>query len=242
LTAFHRYAVIVLLALSFSLFDIALAIHCDRRAVRRWVGRLIEEDDINLDDRQRSGRPPTLSREEETAIVDKAKEWPFVTPGMIKSELKLTVSNRTIDRVLIKAGLYGRIAMKSYPYTDTQKQIRLAFANNLKGKGNDFWDHVLFTDESSSQLGLHGNRIYVRRPRGDYYKWVGTYVWKDESKIKTGKLKFFAGFSSTGKTKLYFYEKMTGDQMINIINTNILPESHRIFGNNGWYILHDNDK
>jgi hypothetical protein len=29
------------------------------------------------------------------------------------------------------AGLYGRVAMKSFPYSDTQKQVRMAFCNHV---------------------------------------------------------------------------------------------------------------
>lgn len=183
-----------------------------------------------------------LTEEEKTLIVARAAEDPFVTPGMIKAELNLDCSYRTIDRVLISADLFGRVAARSYPYTDSQKQVRLAFANRYVNQPLEFWDSIFFTDESSLQLGMHANRVYVRRPRGDQYKFVDDYVWKDLTKIRSGKIKFFAGFSSNGVGKLYFYEKMTGGEMVRIIDENILPETARLFPNQRWEILHDNDK
>jgi transposase len=204
---------------------------------------MMDDDHIDFSDRPRSGRPEMLTEEEKTLIVARAAEDPFVTPGMIKVELSLDISARTIDRVLISADLFGRVAMKSYPYTDTQKQIRLAFSNAMLAKPENFFDKVFFTDECSFQLGMHGNRVYVRRPRGEQFKWNDKYVWKDETKIKSGKIKFFAGFSSNGVGELYFYEKaMTGGEMVRIINENILPETRHLFPNGGWEILHDNDK
>lgn len=98
---------------------------------------------------------------------------------------------------------------------------------------------MLFTDESSFQLGLHHNRVYVRRPKGDQYKFMDEYVWKDETKIKSGTIKFFASFSSNDIGELYFYEKMTGGEMIRIIDANIVPEMQRL---KCHFILHDNDK
>lgn len=235
LSTVQRYSIIAYLAEGHTLDWIASFLKRDIRSVRRWVGRMSEE----MVDHHRSGRPPMLNEEEKTLIVARAVEDPFVTPAMIRNELDLSCSDRTIDRLLQQAGLFGRVAMRSYPYTDTQKQIRLAFCNNLIGKENSFWDSVFFTDESSLQLGMHGNRVYVRRPRGERYKFAEEYVWKDESKIKSGKIKFFAGFSSKGVGELYIYTKMTGKQMIEIINKNVLGEMKRL---NCSLILHDNDK
>jgi transposase len=237
----QRYAIAVLFAEGYSLGAIAERIGCDERSVERWLFTL-QYDEWRMQDQQRSGRPQILTEEEQTLIVARATEDPFVTPAMIKAELDLDCSPRTIDRVLIGAGLLGRVAMKSYPYSDTQLQIRLAFANNLKAKDKAFWYNVFFTDESSLQLGMHANRVYVRRPRGDQFKWLDDFVWKDESKKKSGKIKFFAGFSANGVGKLYFYEKMTGAEMIRIIDENIVPETDRLFGHRNWQILHDNDK
>jgi hypothetical protein len=100
-------------------------------------------------------------------------------------------------------------------------------------------------------MGLHGNRVYVRRPKGDDMAFLPDYIHQDNSKKQSGKVKFFGGFClKGGVSKLYFYEKaMTGEKMIEIIKTNIIPETQRLFNIDikkgkltQWYILHDNDK
>ena len=241
LTLFQRHAIFVLIALDFSIADIAIHLHCDIRTVDRWIYRSIE----HIDHLPRSGAPSILTEEQKELIVARACENPFVTPQEIKLELDLDCATRTIDRVLISAGLYGRVAVKSYPYSDTQKQIRLQLSNSLLLSDthcSDFFERIFFTDESSVQLGLHGDRIYVRRPRGDYYKFLDQYVVKDRSALHTGKIKFFAGFCARGVGKLYFYTRMTGKEMIKIVNENVLPECRRLFPTGGWQILHDNAK
>jgi len=244
LTLLQRHSIITLLAFGQNVKEISLFLKRDMRTIKRWINSAFNSVDVNLDmkDQHRTGRPSVLNEEEKTLIVARAAEDHFVTPSMIKIELDLNCSSRTIDRVLIEANLNGRIAMKSYPYTDTQKQIRLLFANNMLSKTNSFWDNVLFTDESSLQLGLHHNKVYVRRPRGDQYKFMDEYVWKDESKKHSGTLKFFGSFSSHGIGKLYFYKKMTGKEMIKIIKKAIIPDARRLLSAGPWYILHDNDK
>ena len=109
--------------------SIAAMVCCDIRTVSRWLDRAIE--DFNLEDKHRSGRPLLLTAAQKSDIVACSHANPFVTPAMIKNELRLNCSYRTIDRVLIDAGLYGRVALKSYPYTDTQKQIRMQFSNYI---------------------------------------------------------------------------------------------------------------
>jgi transposase len=243
LTLFQRHTIIVLVAQAYTINEIAEIIHCDIRTVSRWLYRSIEC--IDLHDKHRSGRPPLLSKWEQALIVARALDDPFVTPGMIKNELDLECSYRTIDRVLIKAGLYGRVALKSFPYTDTQRQVRMQFCNYILDsvkKDPDFLSKIFISDESSLQLGLHGNRIYVRRPRGDQYKLMDIYVWGDLTKVKSGKVKFFAGFCRRGVGKLYYYTKMNGAEMIKIIDENVIPEARRLFPDGIWYLLHDNDK
>jgi transposase len=241
LTLFQRHAIFVLVALEFSITEIAVHLHCDVRTVDRWLYRSIE----HIDHLPRAGRPEILTEEQKTLIVAWACENPFVVPADIKRELDLHCATRTIDRVLIQAGLFGRVAKLTYPYSDTQKQVRLSMANNLLRQDFEdplFWTRLFITDESSAQMGVHGNRIYVRRPRGDIYIFMDKYVWHDKSKLHSGKIKFFGGFCAHSVGKLYFYEKMNGKEMKKIINENILPECRRLFPAGGWQVLHDNSK
>jgi transposase len=253
LTALQRHATVVLLAVGQDFKAIAAILACDVRSVRRWIGRAF--DDGCFEDAERYGRPSMLTDEEKKRIVARAVDDPFCTPGMIKAELQLEVSARTVDRVLVEAGLFGRVALRTYPYTDTQRAIRIQFSTHIldrtiKEREEDGFvvieldwaaclDVLYITDESSLQLGLHGNRFYVRRPRGDQYRFLKRYVWPDESKLKTGTIKFFGAFCATGIGKLYFYEKMNGAEMARIVDQRFVPEMREMKCNE---FLHDHDK
>jgi DDE superfamily endonuclease len=100
-------------------------------------------------------------------------------------------------------------------------------------------DVLYITDESSLQLGLHGNRVYVRRPKGDAYRMLDQYVWHDETKVKTGTIKFFGGFSASAIGELYFYEKMNGQLMARIVDERFVPEMRQLGCKE---FLHDHDK
>lgn len=241
LTVGQRWAIVAFTSISMPISLIASTLKIDERTVRFWQKKL-EEGDYSMQRKPSTGRPESLDFDTKADIVATVVEWPFQTPAMVRAELDLTVSNRTIDRVLITAGLYGRRAKQTYPYTIGQKQVRLAFANRYVQQPDSFWDTVYFTDESSFQLGLTKNLVYVRRPSGKAFEMEEEYVWKNETKVKSGTIKFFGGFCSTGVSKLFYYEKMTGAQMVEIIEENIVPETQRLFPNGGWLILHDNDK
>ena len=245
LSVFQRGAIVALVGAGHSVDSIASMICCNARTVSGWLDRALE--DFNLEDKYRSGRHLLLTAAEQSDIVAFAHTQPFVTPSIIKNQLKLKCSYRTIDRVLIDSGLYGRVALRSYPYTDTQKQIRMQFSNYILYNdvhNPDFFSKIFITDESSLQMGLHGNRVYVRRPRGDDMAFLPDYIHQDNSKKQSGKIRFFAGFCLNGVSELYFYEEtMTGKKMVEIIKENIIPETKRLFGDGvQWLILHDNDK
>ncbi len=132
--------------------------------------------------------------------------------------------------------------MKSYPYSESEKAVRLAFCNYILKQKDEFFDTIFFTDESSLQLGMLANRIYVRRPKGEVWHFADTYTWKDESKKRSGTIKFFGGFSSKGVGKLHYCVKMNGAAMNDVVKNNIIPEMRRLFPSGPAYILHDNDK
>jgi hypothetical protein len=63
------------------------------------------------------------------------------------------VSTRTIRNRLDEAGLFGRVARISYPYTEEHIDKRLQFANDYAGWDGNDWSTVLFCDEAHIWLG-----------------------------------------------------------------------------------------
>jgi hypothetical protein len=156
---------------------------------------------------------------------------------MINAGLDLSCSMRTIDRVLISADLHKRVA-KSYPYSESEKASRLAFANYILEQEDEFFDRILQLVPST----MHINCIHVRRTTGETVHFADTYTWKDENKKRSGTSKFFAGFSSHGVGKLHYYAKIDGKVMKCIVADNIIRGMRRLFPSGPAYTLHGNDK
>jgi len=111
----QRSSIAALSSLGFDVPKIAELTSCDSRTIQHWIDRFNQHG--NLDDEPRSGRPPLTDTDDNQAIVSMAEEIRFVTPKQIRSELQLHVSARTVRRVLDQAGLFGRVARVSYPFT-----------------------------------------------------------------------------------------------------------------------------
>jgi hypothetical protein len=160
---------------------------------------------------------------------------------MIKSEQKLDCSASTVDRLLIKKNLFGRIAKKEPNYSEKQLQARVAFGRALEHWTKEQWERMIFVDATPFNLGMNNNRIYVRRPPDEAYN--PKYMWKDEGKATRGVvIKLWTGFAANGRLSLGFYDgSLDGRTYIKLINEHLLPSARRLFPSGQWYVLHDND-
>jgi hypothetical protein len=61
------------------------------------------------------GRPLAIDDALEKEIVEFVIKTPFVTPKTIRAVFDIDASKRTIDRMLIRNGLYGRRARRQHP-------------------------------------------------------------------------------------------------------------------------------
>jgi hypothetical protein len=99
----------------------------------------------------RSGRPAALNEREKDVLVMASTINNRLTPRVLKKELELEVSTRTIDRTLQEAGLFGRVALKKRKFDDEEKKKRLSFAEGYKHWTEKEWERVLFADEAIIQ-------------------------------------------------------------------------------------------
>ena len=228
-------------AVGHSVDDIAVHTRASQKTIKKWIDRA--HDDLKLADRDRSGRPSKLDSEQRKRIRDRAEDHPFVVPKMIKNEQKLNVSPRTIDRSLIRDGLYGRVAKKQPAYTPAKLQARFAFGKAFEHSvwTEADWGKVIFTDETSFNMGMHRSRIYVRRPKGKAFD--KKFIWNDESQVHCGSAKVFLAFSAGGRATVGFYQgNLTKQKMKSLVQDYLHPFVRRVFPNAEYYIIHDNDQ
>ena len=161
LSLIQRSSIVALSSLGFDVAKIAELSSCDPRTIQHWIDHFAQHG--NLADEPRSGRPPVTAPEVDQSIVSMAQEICFVTPKEIRRDLQLNVSSRTVRRRLDQAGLFGRVARVSYPFTQEDVRQRLAFVSNYGGWNESQWNTVLFSDETHVILGGNG-QVWVQRP------------------------------------------------------------------------------
>ena len=159
----ERAAILTMHKLGMSRSEIAHRVPCSETSVSRWTTRW--EDAHSLADSVRSGRPRCTSEQTDQAIQDSAEDKVNTTPRLVKSDLSLDCSARTIRRRLDEVGLFGRVRQEEHAYSDDTLRQRLTFAEGYSRWTEDEWARVMFSDETHFHLGQYG-REYVQRPVG----------------------------------------------------------------------------
>jgi hypothetical protein len=208
---------------------------CDRRTIQHWVTHY--QDHHSLGDEPRSGRPRVTSEDTDSSIVAAATETPVTTPRVIRSELHIDASARTVRRRLNEAGLFGRVARIEYPFTEAHITQRLQFAQEHQSWTDDKWAHILFGDETYICLGAHG-RIWVQRPQDEAY--LSQFMVQGQSNFAP-KIGIWACFSSQGVGALrIFDDNMDTTLYTDTVHQFMKPCALRFWPNGPWFYLHDN--
>jgi len=238
-----RYGIVALHTYGVSNRKIAEHLSVTRNAVaavlKRWKATGVPHSG------SRTGRPRATDEETDVNIVVTAKIEPFTPPRGIKRKLDLEVSPRTVDRRLIEAGLYGRVARRKRKYTNAERVKRLAFANGYRHWTAEQWKKVLFSDEKCFFGDGYCGRTYVRRPRGDENEALQPEytVHKTAHSVKVN---VWACFCAAGVGYMHiFNENMDAALLKSILAANVIPSAHKYFSVDPpeqWYLQHDNDK
>ncbi|GFT17183.1 transposable element Tcb1 transposase [Trichonephila clavipes] len=68
------------------------------------------------------------------------------------SSCKISVSAQTVRNVLHSAGLKARTPRKKPYISEVNRKRRLEFAMKYKNKPMDFWEKIIFSDESKFEI------------------------------------------------------------------------------------------
>lgn len=201
--------------------------------MRKWSEAF--EDNGDVEDDYRSGRPRKLNSAEREAIIEHAEGAPKAsTPRQIKHALNLSVSAKTIRRELDDAGLFGRIARQVPPLTDAHRKKRVSFA---EGYSNMSWDTVLFSDEMSITVGPQG-QTWVQRPIGE--AWNADYCV--EVRKHPPKMHVWGCFCYHGVGEIYVFEETLDALLMKKILAQCLRKTgHRYWPRGQWWFQQEND-
>lgn len=124
----------------------------------------------NIQNRAGQGRKKVTTPQTDRRLVRLALQNRRSTSAEINQSLAnagVTVSNRTVRRRLVDAGLKARIPRKKPFLNAIQRQKRLQWAKDHRDWTNEQWSKVLWSDETRiSIFGSDGLR-YVRRRVGE---------------------------------------------------------------------------
>ena len=142
-------------------------------------------------------------------LRDASMQNPFLTPHVLKTQLRLRCSLPTIKRRLRSYHLLGRKAACKTYLTDSAKANRLAFCRRHR---NIEWKNVMFTDEVKIETSKHGMN-WVRRPPNTRYEE-----------------RYIREINRQGRCRVMVWGAITHDQMLDLVVINGRMNKHTYIG------------
>ncbi|GBL99310.1 hypothetical protein AVEN_47866-1 [Araneus ventricosus] len=114
---------------------------------------------------QRSGRPKTFSEREERWIVKQLHINPRTSAIKLTLKCKIrfrkSVNPETVRNVLRKHKYHGRVPGRKHYISKANRKARLAFAKMYVKQPTEFWENVIFVDESKCNIFRSGGKQKV---------------------------------------------------------------------------------
>lgn len=138
------------------------------RIVVRWWNRFLATGSVQ--DRPRSGRPRSTTRQEDRYIGLTARREPFSTAGNYRRQLQratgTTVSDQTVRNRLHEINLRARRPLECPLLSRNHRRLRLEWARTHEEWMLPQWRNCLFCDETRLALVPDNNRVRVWRVPG----------------------------------------------------------------------------
>lgn len=167
LDAYTRKAIIRTKRSGQSADQVAKLFKVCRATVYNTINRFKETQSV--ESAKRTGRPRKTSAYTDRLIARKVVQNPKITVDQLKNDLSLTIGLTQIRQRIHEAGLYGRVVRRKPFISATNRRKRMAFALKYRYKSLDFWQNILWTDESKFEFKGSKRRVYVYRRPGQEY-------------------------------------------------------------------------
>lgn len=121
-------------------------------------------------DKPKPGRPLKTTDRDRRTICTLSKRDPFKCAPQLQIEANLSniCSIRTVQRILNKNNLFGRLAAKKPLLTSKHIHNRFHWCKQYQTFTGDMWKNVIFSDECRIEM-YQKSRLHVRRPRNDRF-------------------------------------------------------------------------
>ncbi|GBO15255.1 Transposable element Tcb1 transposase [Araneus ventricosus] len=197
----------------------------------------------SVKNRPRTGRPRCFTELEERWIVRKVICNPKTSAMklILKAQQRFnkSVSPETVRDILRKYNFHGRVARRKPFLSKAHQRARLEFAKSYIKKPPEFWNSVLFVDESKYNVfGSDGKQMVWRKPNSEL-----------EMKNLTPSVKHGGGsqmvwgcMSAMGVGNLHFIDGITGKYMyLDILKQNLKQSAEKMGILPHYKLYQDND-
>ncbi len=138
------------------------------------VVQTFKKDGTATISQSRPGRPRKLTPRQERLLMRTVEENQHASSLQLSKEVEsqtgVTISRDTIRRTLQRNGMHGCRPRKKPLLKPRHKKARLEFARAHADKDEDYWDSILWSDETKINVfGTDGFKTVWRR-KGEEYK------------------------------------------------------------------------
>ncbi|KAL0152022.1 hypothetical protein M9458_052667 [Cirrhinus mrigala] len=168
------------------------------------------------------GRKLTISSRALSNLSRTAKKNSRVTARQLQDDMMkagTSASVATIRRALNNQGLHGRTPRRTPLLTSRSIRSQLEYARRNLDKTTEFWETVLWTDETKLELFGHMDQRYVWRAKGQAY---------DQKNTIPTELAILPGIMDSQKYQF-------------ILKKNVMPSVDKLNLGDHWIFQQDND-
>ncbi len=219
---------------------ISKALFISQNAVAKVV-QTFKKDGTATISQRRPGRPRKLTPRQVRLLMRRVEENRHASSLQLSKEVEsqtgVTISRDTIRHTLQRNGMHGCRPRKKPLLKPRHKKARLEFARAHADKDEDYWDSVLWSDETKINVfGTDGFKTVWRR-KGEEYK---EKCMVPTVKHGGGSVLMWGCMSAAGVGELHFIDVIMNSQMYcSILKEKMLP-SLRALGRRALF-QHDND-
>jgi len=219
--------------------SIAKKVECSKAAVGRVLKDLAPKAKKNV-----GGRPTKLTKRSSILLAREYASGNLKTcsdgANYVRNQLNITVSKDTIRNRLRASGLRSYSKVKKPRLLPKHKRNRLTFAREFSRKPENYWQDVIFTDESKYNLyGPDGNKRVWRYPGS----LLQDHHIRPVVKFGGGSVMVWGCITYRGVGKLVFVDgRMNAIQFIEILSSGLAATANLRHYDLGDVILQqDND-
>ncbi|KAI4900492.1 hypothetical protein NFI96_003337, partial [Prochilodus magdalenae] len=190
----------------------------------------------------RSGAPRKISARGVKMITRTVRKNPRTTRGDLVNDLQeagTNVTKATISNTLRRQGLRSCSARRVPLLKPVHIQARLKFAREHLDVPEEYWENVIWSDETKVELfGKNTTRRVWRKVNAELHPKNTIPTVKHGG----GNIMLWGCFSAKGPERLVrVHERMNGAMYCEILGANLLPSARAMKMKRGWVFQHDND-